>query len=128
MPDRLGRLLGSSLAIALIALGAPAIAGAATTHKSHHARNTHSTLTRANNSGSSTGGGNGETALTGSTLSSASAAALAAVPGGTVDSATTETDGTGAYEVIVTKSDGSRVKVVEDSSFAVLSTSATHCG
>ena len=47
---------------------------------------------------------------------------------GTVASATTETDATGAYEVIVTKSDGSRVKVIEDSSFTVLSTTATSCG
>jgi hypothetical protein len=40
----------------------------------------------------------------------------------------TETDGTGAYEVPVTKSVGSRVKVVENVSFTVLSTTATICG
>jgi hypothetical protein len=28
----------------------------------------------------------------------------------------------------VTKTDGSRVKVIEDASFNVLSSSATHCG
>jgi hypothetical protein len=39
------------------------------------------------------------------------------VPGGTVTRATTETDATGAYEVFVTRSDGSRVKVIEDASF-----------
>ena len=64
--------------------------------------------------------------MTGSTLASASSAALAAVPG-TVSSATTETDGTGAYEVIVTKSDGTRVKVIENSAFNVLSSSTTSC-
>ncbi len=71
--------------------------------------------------------GSGETALTGTTLSSASAAVIAAVPGGTVDRATTETDGTitgAAYEVHVTKPDGSHVVVIEDASFTVLSTSA----
>jgi outer membrane lipoprotein SlyB len=60
-------------------------------------------------------------------LSSASAAALTAVPGGTVTKATTETDSSNtsaAYEVHITKSDGSKVLVVEDSSFTVLSTAA----
>ena len=42
--------------------------------------------------------------------------------------ATTEMDATGSYEVIVAKSDGTHVKVIEDGSFKVLSVSATHCG
>src|SRR5205823_4858962 len=67
-------------------------------------------------------GGTGETALTGDVADKAKAAAEKAVPGGTVDSATTETDGNGAvYEVHVTKADGSHVTVLEDQNFTVLS-------
>ena len=133
MTNAIRRLLVSSVALAAIGIGVPATAGAAVSHRSHrlhratvnHAGNSTSTST---SSAGSAPGGSSETALTGSTLSSASAAALVAVPGGTVDSATTEAEGIGAYEVIVTKTDGTRVKVVEDTSFTVLSTTATTCG
>jgi hypothetical protein len=90
-------------------------------HRAHAA-----TAAYAGSTGSSTSAGP-DTALTGTTLASASAAALAAAPG-MVDGAMTETDGTGAIEVPVTKSDGSRVKVVKNASFTVLSTTATACG
>jgi uncharacterized membrane protein YkoI len=68
------------------------------------------------------GPGNGETALTGDVAAKAKAAAVAEV-GGTADSATTETDGTSAaaaYEVHVTKSDGTRVTVILDKADNVL--------
>ncbi|HEX6490551.1 MAG TPA: PepSY domain-containing protein [Gaiellaceae bacterium] len=92
------------------------------------AKKRHVRLTRLVSSKSkATKSGSADTPLSGSTLSSASAAALAAVPGGTVSSATTESDGTGAYEVIVTNADGTRVKVIENVSFAVLSSGATGC-
>jgi uncharacterized membrane protein YkoI len=64
-----------------------------------------------------------ETPLTGDVLASAKAAAIAKV-GGTVDSATTENDSSNAaaaYEVHVTKADGSHVTVILDKSYAVLS-------
>jgi hypothetical protein len=70
-------------------------------------------------------GGNGETPLTGSTLTSAENAAVAANPGATADGASTETDSSvsgAAYEVHITKADGSRAVVIEDSSFNVLAT------
>jgi len=132
---RLGSLLACSLAIggAAFATSASAATGHHKAHR-HSARAADSSSTSSTTSSPSTGstgptGGSGETALTGTTLSSASAAALAAVPGGTVLSATTENDAsTGAYEVIVQRSDGSRVKVIEDASFTVLSTAATTCG
>ncbi|MES1247454.1 MAG: hypothetical protein ABUS54_07260, partial [Actinomycetota bacterium] len=63
-----------------------------------------------------------ETPLTADTLTKAEAAAVAKV-GGTADFATAETDGANsaaAYEVHVTKADGTHVTVVEDASFAVL--------
>jgi uncharacterized membrane protein YkoI len=67
-----------------------------------------------------------ETPLTGDALTKADAAAVAKV-GGTADFATTENDGTvsgAAYEVHVTKTDGTHVTVILDSSFAVLSVQA----
>jgi uncharacterized membrane protein YkoI len=67
--------------------------------------------------------------LTGATAQSAKDAALAAVPGGTVRRASKEDpkDASGAaYEVHVTKSDGSEVEVLEDSAFKVLSIKAGH--
>jgi uncharacterized membrane protein YkoI len=66
---------------------------------------------------------NGETTLTGDTATKAKAAALAKV-GGTADSATTETDSSNsaaAYEVHVTKTDGSHAEVILDKDFNVLS-------
>jgi uncharacterized membrane protein YkoI len=69
------------------------------------------------------GGGSGETPLTGDLATKASAAAVAKV-GGTADGATTENDSSNAaakYEVHVTKADGTHVKVILDSSLAVLS-------
>jgi uncharacterized membrane protein YkoI len=64
-----------------------------------------------------------ETPLTGDVLASAKAAAIAKV-GGTVDFATAENDSSNsaaAYEVHVTKADGSHVTVILDKSYAVLS-------
>jgi len=116
MHDKIRSILMSSLVIGAVAVGVPLAANAAQTHT------VHATLSYTVKSGSST-----ETPLTGSTLASATAAALAAVPGGTVESATTETDATGAYEVIVTKTDGTNAKVIEDATFTVLSTTATTC-
>ena len=130
MKKRFGSLLVCSLGV--LALASPLAAQAATKHHHRHAARSatasgYSSTTGSTGQSGPPGAANGETALSGSTLTSASGAALAAVPG-TVDRATTETDATGAYEVIVTKSDGSRVKVIEDSSFTVLSTAATNCG
>ena len=66
-----------------------------------------------------------EKALTGDTLKSASDAAIAANAGAKVVGATTEdpAENTGAaYEVHITKADGTHATVLEDSSFKVLST------
>ena len=62
-----------------------------------------------------------ETPLTGDSLSKATAAAKAAVPGGTVQEATTDADGA-KYEVHMTKSDGTEVTVKLDADFKVTST------
>ena len=68
------------------------------------------------------GGGSGETPLTGDVATKAKATAVAKV-GGTADSATTENDSANAaaaYEVHVTKADGSHVTVILDKSYDVL--------
>jgi uncharacterized membrane protein YkoI len=110
----------------LAAVGATALAGGgiATAATTHHKKVRHATS-------SASAGSSSETVLTGATLTSASGAAIAAVPGGTVDRASTEnpSDASGAaYEVHVTKSDGSKVEVLEDSAFKVLSVKASTGG
>jgi uncharacterized membrane protein YkoI len=115
-PKKVALALAAS---AVAALGTVGIADAAKHHKKRHAT--------ASTSSSRTS--SSETELTGSTADNAKAAALAAVPGGTVTRASTEdpNDPSGAaYEVHVTKSDGSKVEVLEDSSFKVLSTKSGH--
>jgi len=67
------------------------------------------------------GAGADETVVTGDAADKAKAAALKAVPAGTVESVTTETDHAGvAYEVHMTKPDGTRLTVLEDENFNVV--------
>ena len=65
--------------------------------------------------------GKTETVLTGDDLAKAKAAAEASVPGGTAERAETDAEGA-AYEVHMTKSDGSIVTVKLDSNFTVTET------
>ena len=122
------RLVAGAVTVAIAALAgtSPALAARRPAHT--HIRHTrHHAVTSTSTSGSSSSQGNGETALTGSTLSSADAAAIAANPGATANNATTETDSSlsgAAYEVHITKADGSRAVVIEDASFNVLATQA----
>jgi Fe-S cluster assembly iron-binding protein IscA len=78
------------------------------------------------------GGGRGnETELTGDAKTKAEAAAVAANPGTTVERSSTEDPGDSsgaAYEVHLTKSDGSEIEVLEDKDFKVISTEAGHRG
>ena len=62
-----------------------------------------------------------ETVLTGDDASKATAAAQAAVPGASVERAETDAEGA-AFEVHMTKSDGTKVTVKLDSSFKVTET------
>ena len=69
-----------------------------------------------------------EAALTGDTATKAKAAAVAKV-GGTADSATTENDSSNAaaaYEVHVTKTDGTHVTVILDKDYNVLTVETGH--
>lgn len=102
---------------AVVAAGAVGVADAGKQHTKKH-------------SAAATQGSRGpaaETVLTGADAQSAKDAAVAAVPGGTVKRASIEdpSDASGAaYEVHVTKSDGSEVEVLLDSSFKVIKTQA----
>jgi uncharacterized membrane protein YkoI len=62
-----------------------------------------------------------ETPLTGDTLSKATAAAQAKVPGATVVRAETDAEGNAAYEVHMTKADGTPVTVYVNAQFEVVS-------
>ena len=120
MSQMIKRAVGGSAVIAVTVLSASAPALAAK-HKTKGHR--HGTAT-------SQSSGNGETPLTGSTLTSAENAATAANPGSTANSASTDTDSSlsgAAYEVHITKSDGTHAVVIEDSSFNVLATQADQC-
>lgn len=64
------------------------------------------------------GGHAGETVVTGANAATLKAAALKAVPGATVDRAETDS-GDAAYEVHMTKSDGSQVTVKFDKALKV---------
>ena len=122
-------------AVAIGTLGlaaATGVAGAATKHtKRHHttAKSKKSTLSSTTTPGSTTTARpNPEQPLTGDAKTQAEAAALAAVPGGTVWRSSSEdaADPSGAaYEVHVTKTDGSEVEVLEDASFKVLAINAS---
>lgn len=137
MGQRLNKVVGSSAAIAVLSVAVAVPALAQTSHGKRHVVK-HAATTSSSSTGTTTTDpattsptSNGETALTGSMLSSADAAAVAAVPGGTVTRATTETgssNSSAAYEVHVTKADGSDVVVIEDASFKVLSTEAASSG
>jgi hypothetical protein len=106
MKDKLKGVLIATGVIAVLATGGAAIAGA-------------------------TGGGNGdggdkgekETPITGSALDRASQVALKEVGSGKVTQ-TEAGDEEGAYEVEVTKADGSQVDVHLDKSFAVIDAKA----
>jgi hypothetical protein len=124
---RIARMLAGLATGTTLVLGSAAPALAAKHHHKRHSTR-HTTNSSTSSSSSSSSSSSGETTLTGATLTSASTAALAGLPSGsTVSRASTENDSSdsaAAYEVHVTEPDGTRVVVIEDSSFKVLSTTA----
>lgn len=95
MKDKLKRVAIAIAAVAALAAGGAAIAGA-------------------------TGGGNDtDKAITGEALDRAKKAALDHTGGGTVTEAEAD-DGDGAYEVEVTRADGSQVEVHLDKRFTII--------
>jgi hypothetical protein len=127
MLKQLKQLLIGGAALAALGLGGSALAGAATGSGS-------SSTTATPPAGS--GGGpppgftsadapgtaaheNVEKTVTGEAAAKARAAAIASVGGGTAGAVTGDFRNSGAYEVAVTKTDGSHVTVRLDSSFKV---------
>lgn len=60
-----------------------------------------------------------EEALTGATADSVKAAVLAKYPGATINKMEKDSDGTSVYEAYITKTDGTKAKVLLDSGFAI---------
>jgi len=112
------------VAVAGVALAAAGFAAAANTPS----KQTSATATGQASAQSQPGrtGGNGETPLTGDTAQKVKDAAQAAVPGGTVERVSNDTDGvSGAvYEAHATKADGTRVELQFDKDYKVLATNA----
>lgn len=117
--------VGAAGLVAGIALGAPMLASAQST-PTPSATNSAAPESGAPEAPDGKGGGSGETPVTGAAADSATKAALAATGGGTARRVTTENDGPAgvAYEVHVTKTDGSRVKVLLNKDFGVVATKA----
>lgn len=120
--DKTAAAVGAAAAVALLAIGVPAIADAAS-----------STPSPSPSSGSGTPGYSGdhrfgpEAELTGATAVKVRAAVLAKLPGATVHRVSVENsrEGTGAaYEAHVTTADGTKVQVLLNKAFAVISVSA----
>ena len=107
MKDKLKGVLIATGVVAVLATGGAAIAGAA----------------GGGNAGDPADKGEKETPITGSALDRASQVALKEVGSGKVTQ-TEAGDEEGAYEVEVTKADGSQVDVHLDKSFAVIGTKA----
>jgi hypothetical protein len=128
MLKRLKQLLVGSAALAALALGGSAIAGAASGGGSPSST---TTTPPASSGGGPPPGFTGadapgaaahedaEKTVTGEAAAKARAAALASVGGGTAGVVTGDFRNSGAYEVAVTKTDGSHVTVRLDSSFKV---------
>ncbi|MGI8681576.1 MAG: PepSY domain-containing protein [Mycobacteriales bacterium] len=126
--DKVPAAIGAVAAVGLLAVGVPAIAGAASPTPSPQSTN------RPAAPGYSDRGRHftAEKELTGATAEKVKAAVLAKLPGATVTrmSAEDSDEGSGAaYEAHVTKADGTEVEVLLDKNFAVTAVNAGHrCG
>jgi uncharacterized membrane protein YkoI len=113
--------------LAALALGASALAGAATKSNSSTTSQTAASQSQPRNDGGPGGprgghvGRNGqrETALSGDTATKVKQAALAKVPGATVERVETDADHGSPYEAHVRKSDGTHLEVLVNQDFQV---------
>lgn len=125
MLKRMKQLILGAMALAALALGGSALAGAAT--GSSTSTTTPSTSPDAGpppgftttDAPGMAAHENAEKTVTGEAADKAKAAALASVGGGTAGAVTGDFRNSGDYEVAVTKPDGSKVTVRLDSSFKV---------
>jgi uncharacterized membrane protein YkoI len=108
-------------AIAALALGGSAIAGAASDGDNSSSAN--AAATSSQRSGGLPPQRADETLLSGNAEAQVRKAALAKVSGATIERVETDADGNAAYEAHMVKSDGSRVTVYVNKSFDVVSVS-----
>lgn len=118
-----GALAGGILAGSLSAQAATGSGSTSTSSSAPSAPSSEAPGTPGDGHGAPSGGHAGETLLTGSRLATAKAAALKAVPGGTVVRAETDS-GDSAYEVHMTKADGTEVTVKLDQNLSVTAVEA----
>jgi uncharacterized membrane protein YkoI len=115
--------------LGIAVLGASALAGATVAAAAGSSSKTSTTTTATTTATTTTRTGHTpETPLTGDVAAKAKAAAIAKV-GGTAERATTETDSSNAdaaYEVYVTKTDGTHVEVILDKDYNVLAVETGH--
>jgi uncharacterized membrane protein YkoI len=110
------KVLMGVAALAALALGGAAIAGAVS---SDDGTATQESSTVANQAGDG-GQRSDETPLTGDTAAQVEKAALAETGGGTVERVETDADGNAAYEAHIVMPDGTRVTVYVDKQFNVV--------
>ena len=115
-----GALVGAAIAGGAVGASVLGTAQAQTSSSSSTAATSDPSTAADANHGPHTANGITETPLTGDDLSKATAAAQAAVPGATIERAETDAEGA-AFEVHVTKADGSEATVKLDASFTVTS-------
>ena len=120
-----GALVGAAITGGAVAASVLGTASAQTSSTSTAAASTDTSSTDSStappaNQGPHSANGITEAPLTGDDLTKATAAAQAALPGATIDRAETDAEGA-AYEVHVTKADGSHATVKLDASFNVTS-------
>jgi uncharacterized membrane protein YkoI len=113
MRGRFRKGLMGLAALAAFALGGSAVANAVSNNSSGNAGNA-----------SRSGQRMEEKALTGDTAAKVKEAALAKTGGGTIERVETDGNGNAAYEAHIVKTDGTRVTVYVDESFAVVGTEA----
>ncbi len=115
-----GALVGAAIAGGAVGASVLGTAQAQTSSSSSTAATSDPSTAADANRGPHTANGITETPLTGDDLNKATAAAQAAAPGATIERAETDAEGA-AFEVHVTKADGSEATVKLDASFTVTS-------
>ena len=123
MSRMIGKGLAGVAALAALALGGSALAGAATSSKSGTSTGTSTTAKPRQAAPDPTKAMHpGEKLLTGDTASKVEAAAKAKVPGATIERVENDADGNAAYEAHMRKSDGSEITVYVNKDFKVVKT------
>jgi uncharacterized membrane protein YkoI len=123
MTDKVKKVLMGIAALAALALGGSAIAGAVSGGDDTATQQSDTATQQGGTSSDTQSNGrqrSDETPLTGETAARVREAALAETGGGTVGRAETDADGNAAYEAHIVMPDGTRVTVYVDEQFNVV--------